>query len=190
MGRRTEIIAATITSIGQEGLQRTNPHSLAKRLGIRPSNVSYHFPQMADLLEATVEWIVEVNQTIVNPRMAKARTRIDEVHAYMEGNLEWVRKHPDQYAVLLTGFMEAGRGGELGATVQNAIAGGGERLYGIITKGVVEGEFATISEPREVAEILHHQLVGTLTRFYTDRARTAVVYRNRLKRVVDDMLAV
>lgn len=180
MSRREEIISAAIKCLGQNGVQKTNGHSVAKEMGIRPSNVTYYFATSEALLAAMVEHIVQTNQSIVNPMLIAATSRMNEVEAYLDGNLKWVQKHPDHFAVLMAGFMEAPRRKPLGVLVNAALDAGTERLYSIIAKGVVEGSLKGKVNSHETAKILHHLLVGALVRFFTEAGDSVDTYRMRL----------
>lgn len=91
--RRRQLIEATIASIHEYGFADTTVARISAAAGVSTGIVHHYFDGKADLLEATMRWLMADLRRQVVHRLARARTPTDRLKAIIEGNFA-----PEQFS--------------------------------------------------------------------------------------------
>ena len=113
--RRAQIIECTIETLAALGYAQTSLAQIAKRAGINKGVILYYFTSKEELMRQVVTRIytvgaIEMSQAIETvPRRPR-----DQMHAYIQSNLQFIAGHPKQIQALGEIFLNLRRqGGEL-----------------------------------------------------------------------------
>lgn len=174
--KQIAIYNAAIRCIGKYGVEKTNAQSIARELGIAPSGIFYYFPKQDQIFDSLVAYIAEINHTIVSELLQKRKpkTHWERLLIHVEGNLLWVKKYPDQMAVLLLSVVKTGRSRTMRERIGRLMSIGEERLYTHLTAGVAEREFAVEGEIRSMASFLHKALIGMTVSYHYSRKSVSI----------------
>jgi AcrR family transcriptional regulator len=99
--RRAQIIECTIETIAALGYAQTSLAQIAKRAGINKGVILYYFNSKEELMRQVVTTIytfgaIEMSHTIeVAPRTPR-----DQMHAYIQSNLQFIAGHPTEIHAL------------------------------------------------------------------------------------------
>jgi len=91
--RRRQLIEATIASIHEFGFADTTVSRISAAAGVSTGIVHHYFDGKADLLEATMRWLMADLRRQVADRLARARTPRDRLMAIIDGNFA-----PEQFS--------------------------------------------------------------------------------------------
>jgi len=91
--RRRQLIEATIASIHEYGFADTTVARISAAAGVSTGIVHHYFDGKADLLEATMRWLMADLRRQVVHRLARARTPTDRLKAIIDGNFA-----PEQFS--------------------------------------------------------------------------------------------
>jgi TetR/AcrR family transcriptional regulator, repressor of fatR-cypB operon len=111
--RRAAIIQVAIRIISEEGLERLSFDRIGKSVGIAKSHVVYYFDQKEAILAKCVEYSTIVGQSFVVPALSAAAPGARRLRAYIEGNFEWIKTHPEQAKVFILFIANCSRSPEL-----------------------------------------------------------------------------
>jgi AcrR family transcriptional regulator len=92
--RKIQILEAALELIATDGFHRTNYETIGQKLGIRRSQVQYHFKDLKSLFQMVIRMISETSQAIVVEGIAAARTPEERLRAYIEGPFHWLERNP------------------------------------------------------------------------------------------------
>lgn len=84
--RRRQLIEATIASIHEYGFADTTVSRISAAAGVSTGIVHHYFDGKADLLEATMRWLMGDLRRQVVARLARARTPRERLLAIIDGN--------------------------------------------------------------------------------------------------------
>jgi len=84
--RRRQLIEATIASIHEYGFADTTVARISAAAGVSTGIVHHYFDGKADLLEATMRWLMADLRRQVVDRLARARTPTARLKAITDGN--------------------------------------------------------------------------------------------------------
>ena len=105
--RRTQIVAATIEVIAEEGFAQTSFARIAERAGLSSTRlISYHFASKAELIEAVVGEVIGAMGDYVGGRIDLVEQKApgsatDILRAYIEGTVGFIATHRTQMQALL-----------------------------------------------------------------------------------------
>lgn len=91
--RRRQLIEATIVSIHEYGFADTTVSRISAAAGVSSGIVHHYFGGKADLLEATMRWLMTDLRRQVVDRLARARSPYDRLLAIIDGNFA-----PEQFS--------------------------------------------------------------------------------------------
>jgi len=91
--RRRQLIEATIASIHEYGFADTTVSRISAAAGVSSGIVHHYFGGKADLLEATMRWLMTDLRRQVVDRLARTRSPYDRLQAIIDGNFA-----PEQFS--------------------------------------------------------------------------------------------
>jgi len=99
--RRTQIIEATIATLNEIGFVRASLAQIAKRAGISTALISYHFGDRMDLINRTIQTLIEDNASFVLERVKAGRNCRERVHLFITSSLEYQETYPERFVALV-----------------------------------------------------------------------------------------
>ena len=149
--RRAQIVAAAIDTIAEVGYARASLGRIAERIGISRGLISYHFAGKDELIKEIGLEVREQGRAYMIPRILAHSTGPEQLRAYIESNLEFIREHRN----LLIAIVEIAR---------NAVAADRQRsshsydideavraLAQLLSDFQQAGQFRSDFDPRAVA---------------------------------------
>lgn len=107
--RRTQIVAAAIEVIAEVGYPQTSFSRIAERAGLSSTRlISYHFAGKTELIQEVVAQLFREIGGFMTERVSAATTPVEALHAYIEGNVEFIAGHRTQMKALLSIFLNGG----------------------------------------------------------------------------------
>jgi AcrR family transcriptional regulator len=91
--RRAQIVAAAIDTIAEVGYARASLGRIAERIGISRGLISYHFAGKDELIKEIGLEVREQGRDYMIPRILAHSTGPEQLRAYIESNLEFIREH-------------------------------------------------------------------------------------------------
>ncbi|MGH3931782.1 MAG: TetR family transcriptional regulator [Pseudonocardiaceae bacterium] len=182
--RRAQIVQAAIETIAELGYARASFSQIAKRAGLSSTGlISYHFAGRDELMSEVVAEVLSTFTTFVLPRMQAQRTKTDELRAFVESNVDFMRTHRAQLVALLDIMASARRddGRPLhGAGVADADVA---KLTEFLLEGQQTGEFRRF-DPRVMAVAIMSLRDGVLRALAADPDLDLDVYQRELVSLV------
>jgi len=105
--RRRQLVDATISTIGENGLGGTSLAEVARRAGLSVGLVSHYFDGKNGLLEATLRTILARLGAEARRRFERADTPRQRIRAIVDANLSYEQLDPELGAVWLAFWAEA-----------------------------------------------------------------------------------
>ena len=99
--RRTQIINAAITTLGEIGYVRASLAQIAQRAGISTALISYHFRDKPDLMDHTLAILLRDNALFVSERTKAGKNCRERLHLFIRSGLEYQERHPEHFIALL-----------------------------------------------------------------------------------------
>lgn len=103
--RRAQIIECAIDTIAEVGYGRASLAEIAGRAGISKGVISYHFAGKDELIERVVEYVYTRGAEEMLPRLKEQPTVAATLRSYLTANIEFIRDHPREVAVLTDIFL-------------------------------------------------------------------------------------
>ncbi|MGH3914755.1 MAG: TetR family transcriptional regulator [Pseudonocardiaceae bacterium] len=182
--RRAQIVQAAIETIAELGYVRTSFSRIAKRAGLSSTGlISYHFAGKDELMCAVTTEVMSSFTAFVLPRMQAQHTKADELRAFIESNVDFMRTHRTQLVALLDIMASARRddGSPLhGAGVAEADL---TKLAEFLREGQQTGEFRRF-DPRVMAVAIMSLRDGVLRALAADPTLDLEVYERELVALV------
>ena len=149
--RRAQIVAAAIDTIAELGYARASLARIAERIGISRGLISYHFAGKDELIKEIGLEVRERARAYMVPRIVAHSTGPEQLRAYIESNLAFIREHRN----LLMAIMEIARNAVTadrkrladGYSVDEAVRALGQLLSGFQKAGEFRADF----DPRAMA---------------------------------------
>lgn len=98
--RRAQIIQCAIDTIADVGYVRASLAEIAKRAGISKGVISYHFAGKDELIERVVDHVYHRGAEQIIPLLQRQPTVAATLRTYITGNIEFIRNHQREVAVL------------------------------------------------------------------------------------------
>jgi len=98
--RRAQIIQCAIDTIADVGYVRASLAEIAKRAGISKGVISYHFAGKDELIERVVDHVYHRGAEQITPLLQRQPTVAATLRTYITGNIEFIRDHQCEVAVL------------------------------------------------------------------------------------------
>ena len=99
--RRAQIINATIATLNEIGFVRASLAQIAKRAGISTALISYHFNDRMDLINRTIQTLIEDNASFVLERTKTGRNCRERLHLFIISSIEYQEIHPERFVALV-----------------------------------------------------------------------------------------
>jgi AcrR family transcriptional regulator len=99
--RRTQIINAAIATLDEIGFHHASLAQIAKRAGISPALIAYHFRDKQELMDQTLISLVEEAAEYVLRRVEQADTPTRKLHAFIDASLAYQGAHPQRATALI-----------------------------------------------------------------------------------------
>ncbi|MEU4562707.1 TetR/AcrR family transcriptional regulator [Actinoplanes sp. NPDC023936] len=101
VARRAQIVQAAIATIAELGYDKASFARITERAGLSsPRLISYHFANKDDLNRQILIDIYTTAARLLTERIEQQDTVADRLRAYLEANLDFLREHPREVAVL------------------------------------------------------------------------------------------
>lgn len=140
--RRTQIVAATIEVIADDGFAQASFARIAEKAGISSTRlISYHFANKHELIGAVVEEVITSIAAYVGARIDAAETASGTgnataiLRAYLEGNIAFIDEHRAHMQALMQVVLSGGGLPGQGGTPTET------PLEGLLRHGQSTGEF-------------------------------------------------
>lgn len=99
--RRAQIIQAAIATLDEIGYAHASLAQIAKRAGISPALIAYHFRDKNELMDQTLMTLVEESAGYVLRRVEQAGTPTEKLHAFIGASLAYQGTHPQRATALI-----------------------------------------------------------------------------------------
>lgn len=153
--RRTQIVAATVEVIAEQGYGRTTFARIAEQAGVSSTRlISYHFASKDELIIAVVHHVITSIGDFVGQRVAAATTAAAKVQVYLESVVEFTSTHREQMRALLQIVLAGALPGGTGADDVSPA-----HLEEILRQGQTDGEFRDF-DPAVMAMTIQRAVEG------------------------------
>lgn len=178
--RRTQIVQAAIDAIADLGYDKASFARITERAGLSsPRMISYHFANKQDLMQQILVNIYTTAAGLLAERIGPHERVADQLCAYVEGNLDFIRDHPREVLVLT----------ELGSrlrddegepyTPASAQEGDVQVLEALLRRGQERGEFRDF-DPRSMAILIRGAITAAVQRSNGQGGLDLAAYRREL----------
>lgn len=99
--RRAQIVEAAIQTLAEVGYGQASLAQIAKRAGISPSLISYHFADKDALMGQTLGDITDAWDVHVRRELASCTTAGEQLRRYIEASLGHMAARPAHFAALI-----------------------------------------------------------------------------------------
>jgi AcrR family transcriptional regulator len=99
--RKLEILDSAIECLATRGIEHTTFEEIGRRIGIRKSHVAYHFPNMGDLIETAMRYVIITMQNSIVERVKRAQNWREAIEAQARGTMEWAKEFPGHAQVYI-----------------------------------------------------------------------------------------
>jgi AcrR family transcriptional regulator len=165
--KRTRIVEKAIECVHSQGLHPINLSLVAREMKLSQPLVFYYFPEQNSLFEAMLVHIVTTNRNLVARHLQKTQlNHRKSLVTYINGNLQWARRYPEQVGTLLSFMIPRRSKSETQLKVAKALLAGQETIYGFLTGGIAEKEFSVKTPPRMCSQLIHQALMGAIIMGY------------------------
>ncbi|MBT6204351.1 MAG: transcriptional regulator BetI [Alphaproteobacteria bacterium] len=104
--RRKQLIEATITSIHQDGFQDATVARISRRAGLSVGLVNHYFDGKDDLLEATMQTLVDMTLADVEAGIDPRDRPLDRLMGYMQGHFAPGQRSPEAISAWLSFYAQ------------------------------------------------------------------------------------
>lgn len=99
--RRAQIIDAAVEVIADVGFARASMARIAVQAGISRGLISYHFSGKAELIEQVLATVYMDGASFMAPRIAAESSAAGQLRAYIDSNLEYMRRRPQRMVAVV-----------------------------------------------------------------------------------------
>lgn len=99
--RRKQIIESTILTLSRRGFINTSLADIADEIGVTKGVISYHFDGKDDLINATLETIIETQVSMREEQVAQSSSATGKLRAYFQANQDFLEQYPNYLTALL-----------------------------------------------------------------------------------------
>ena len=104
--RRRQLIEATISSIHQDGFQDATIARISRRAGLSVGLVNHYFDGKGELLEATMQTLVDQTLSDVEAAIAAGATPLDRLMGFIEGHFAPGQRSPEAISAWLSFYVQ------------------------------------------------------------------------------------
>ncbi len=121
--RRSEIIAAMLTVLAEQGYERATIQAIAKQAQLTPGLIHYHFKTKAEILMGLISGLTAVFQTRYESLAAQSKSPHEKLLAYIDARLaKGDGENPEAVAAWVIIGTEAVKQAEVRTLYEKAIA--------------------------------------------------------------------
>lgn len=117
--RRRQLIEATIGAIHQDGFQNATIARISKRAGLSVGLVNHYFDGKSDLLEETMQTLVDQTLADVEACIAAGTSPLERLMGFIEGHFAPGQRSPEAISAWLSFYLQVGENAGFGR-IQNA----------------------------------------------------------------------
>ena len=145
--RKQQIIDATIRTLSDIGYVKSSLAQIAKRASISTALISYHFADRQDLIEQSLQALIEQSATYILTKTYAADEPASQLAKFIEASIAYQATHPEENIALLEIIFNARTADDIPFY---KLPDEGEdpllkALSNILTKGKEQGEFTITS---------------------------------------------
>lgn len=159
--RALSILAATIQSYGELGIENTTYEEIAKRADISRPLLFKYFKDYEDLFYNSVKLIRVHFQQFAVEAFKEAKTPTEKMRAYVQSTFEWIDKHPDFAGVLLLYMHRCSRSARERDFNTQFSETGRMRIAGLIRLAEAQGE-AKCADADAAAGLIQTVIAGAM----------------------------
>ncbi len=153
--RKQQIIDATIRTLSDIGYVKSSLAQIAKRASISTALISYHFADRQDLIEQSLQALIEQSATYILTKTYAADEPASQLAKFIEASIAYQATHPEENIALLEIIFNARTADDIPFY---KLPDEGEdpllkALSNILTKGMEQGEF-TITSVHVMAKVI------------------------------------
>lgn len=157
---KQRICLKAIELFGTYGYYQTSFQLVADELGLKQSNVMYHYKDKQSLFMGVLEIILASNYALVSSAMRAEMTAKERLQTHMHANIEWALENKQMAKVILLLYYFATYDETFAAIYQKVLLNGRQRILELILAGIREGYFRE-DNPQAHCEILHDMLLAS-----------------------------
>lgn len=153
--RRSQIVAAAIEVIAEDGYRNASFAAIARRAGLSSTGlISYHFAGKSDLMAQVAQEVIVAIGQHMTARMAGAASAADALETYIRASVEFVATRRRPMKALLEIFLNGGFRYEPGTDLVVL-----SPVEDILRTGQRAGEFRAF-DPRVMAAVIQRAIDG------------------------------
>lgn len=176
---KLKICQKTVELFATYGYHSTSFQMIADAVGIKQTNVLYHFKDKQKLFMAVLEMILMSNYKMVSESMRANMDARERLLAHMKANLEWAIKSKNEAQVILLLYYFATFDKTFEQIYQKVLQNGRQRIYELYLSGIREGIFFE-DDAEEHSTSIHDMLLASVIPFVS---RTSKVSSKMKKQV-------
>jgi AcrR family transcriptional regulator len=158
---RELILNESLKVMTKQGWAGLSFQLIAKRCGMSPSNVVYHFQNRESLLMGLLQYISDSNWKMVAEGVKPEFDAYERLLNHFQKNLEWAQVYPERAQVVLQIYNDAQHDREFSKVFQVMIERAQERIREHLLGGKREDLFHFTQSAESLARFLHNLLVGS-----------------------------
>lgn len=159
--RRSEITAAMLTVLAEQGYERATIQAIAKQAQLTPGLIHYHFKTKAEILMALISGLGTIFQTRYETLASTALSPREKLLAYIDARLaKGEGENPEAVAAWVIIGAEAVKQPEVRALYENAIAQELALLQGLL-KNYLAAKGKRLKSASHLAAVIVATMEGT-----------------------------
>ncbi|EON73139.1 TetR family transcriptional regulator [Lysinibacillus sphaericus] len=99
--RKQQLIEATIMTLDDIGYVKASLAQIAKRASISTALISYHFADRQDLIDGTLQALLEQSATYILTKTFESNEPITQLARFIEASIAYQATHPKHNVALL-----------------------------------------------------------------------------------------
>lgn len=178
--RRAQIVRSAIDTIAELGYDKASYARITERAGLSsPRMISYHFTNKDDLIRQILLDVYTTAAQALAERIERYDTVADQLTAYLEANLEFLRNHPREVAALTAIGPhlrdDAGKPYSSASAQEPDV----QALEALLSRGQRTGEFRDF-DTRSMAVMIRGAITAAVQRLHSEPGLDLDSYRQEL----------
>jgi AcrR family transcriptional regulator len=166
--RARRIVDAMRTSVARRGVAGSTFDHVAREAGVSRGLLHYHFGTKERLLAEVVRRDAELRLSLLEQRLAGARSADDLVALLVAALDEMVREEPEQVQLAFELFTLSRRNAEVAAELRATLRAARDHVASVLAAKQAEGVLVLRAEPAAVADVLFALSDGIALRLLAD----------------------
>jgi len=178
--RRAQIVRSAIDAIAELGYDRASYARITERAGLSsPRMISYHFTNKDDLIRQILLDVYTAAAQLLAERIERYHTTADQLTAYLEANVEFLRNHPREVAALTAIGPHLRDDAGKPYTAASAQEPDVQALEALLSRGQRTGEFRDF-DTRSMAIMIRGAITAAVQRLHNEPGLDLDSYRHEL----------